>query len=261
LGATLAALALAAVATAALTAETRRFSVPGGETRTGSVECDRGKAAAGGFLAKRTETGAAMLPISSLKDGGDGWSLRASNTEQSGRAKVQVLCKRGAGLTTRSEEFSVPDDEVGSATPQCPAGQEPVAGGFDTPDSSTTWILGSRRAGAQGWRLTVLNVSGGGAESYTAYAYCDRSEPGLTQRKKVVSTDQNERFNQSAKADCGRKQVRSGGFEIEHFVTEPAENSRLGLVHASRRQGRSAWKVTAHVPLNEPRLTAYAYCG
>ncbi len=88
-----------------------------------------------------------------------------------------------------------------------------------------------------------------------------RPRPDLKERTRTRTADGNqEKFGQTVAAGCpqGRK-LRSGGFEIEYLVEEPAEDSDLGLVHASRRDG-DEWRLTAFAFLGHPEMTAYAYC-
>jgi hypothetical protein len=137
-----------------------------------------------------------------------------------------------------------------------------VAGGFDFPDT-TTWLLASKRTSKRTWEVTALNVAdlGGASQTYEAFAYCDRSEPGLKTKTKTRTVGGVERFQQSVSAKCRRTQeLRSGGFETEYFVDPVPEESDFGLVHASRRRGERHWRATAHAPLGFPELTAYAYC-
>ncbi len=189
------------------------------------------------------------------------WRLRARNTGKSDKATAYVYCKRGAPiLGTASAEDTIAADEVGSIAAECPEGQEAVAGGFHTPDA-VTHLLESKRTGQQTWEVTYFNNSGE-SQSYTAFAYCDASQPGLATRSKAITTDGiQERFGQSVTAKCKRSQdLRSGGFEIERDLTGPAEEHDRGLVHASRLSGDRGWRVTAFAIVGRPELTAYAYC-
>jgi hypothetical protein len=138
-----------------------------------------------------------------------------------------------------------------------------VAGGFDLPDA-TVYLLASKRVGpGTGWRLEVRNPADGGGATVAirAHAYCDRAEPGLDTRSKTITADQANPFDQRAKASCrGKQALRSGGFETEYVTEDPAENSRYGIVHGSRKAGSRAWLVTAFAQIGSPQVTAYAYC-
>jgi hypothetical protein len=202
-----------------------------------------------------------MMPIDSTREARREWRFRAQNGGQDGKATAFVYCRKsGPRLTAGSAEATVADGAVASIEAQCAAGEEAVAGGFDLPDASTN-LLASKRTGPGSWTVTLVNVSGA-SQTYKAFAYCDSSEPGLQARVKSTVTDPSERFSQSVTARCTPTQVlRSGGFEIERLIAPLPEDSKIGLVNASRRRNERGWKVTAFAALGDPQLTAYAYCA
>ena len=250
------------IAGAAIGVGSKDFKVPSNEIRERTAECEKGRALSGGFLAPLPGGDKpVMLPLDSTMESETGWRLRARNTGTSGKATAYVYCKRGApALGTATAVNVIAADEVGTLGAECPVGQEAVAGGFDTPDG-VTHLLASRRTGERTWAVTFFNNSGA-PQAYTAFAYCDASQPGLATRSKAITTDGiQERFGQSVTAKCKRSQdLRSGGFEIERDLTGPAEEHDRGLVHASRLSGDRGWRVTAFAIVGNPELTAYAYC-
>jgi hypothetical protein len=202
-----------------------------------------------------------MQALDSTREGDDGWRLRARNAGQTGKATAYVYCgRKNPPLTAASSAPTlVAKDELASIPATCAPGDEAVAGGFESPDART-FLVSSRRTASDTWELSVVNNSQD-PQLYTAFAYCDSSTPGLKQRTKSRTADgDGEKFNQTVAVGCpqGRK-LRSGGFEIDYLVEEPAENSDLGMVHASRRQG-DEWRLTAFAFLGHPEMTAYAYC-
>ena len=233
-------LAATGIAGAAIGVGSKDFKVPSNEIRERTAECEKGRALSGGFVAPLPGGNKpAMLPLDSTLDGDSGWRLRARNSGKSGKATTYVYCKRGAtALGTASAVNLIAADEVGSIAAECPVGQEAVAGGFETPDA-VTHLLASKRTAERTWEVTFFNNSGE-SQSYTAFAYCDASSPGLATRSKAITTDgSQERFGQSVTAKCKRSQnLRSGGFEIERDLHGPRRAARPGFRSRLKTQRR-----------------------
>jgi hypothetical protein len=251
-------LAISSIAIGALDLSSKRFRVAQGDMAQRVAKCDVGKAVSGGFRGAFTGTGSAMLALDSTLEGIRGWRFRTLNQSEPGRATAHVYCKRKTPrLGTASDTTTIPNDQLGSAEAQCPKGKEAVAGGFDSPSAASN-LVGSKRTDSRSWRVTFFNTSGS-SRDYQAFAYCDRREPGLTTKTKLVGTNPSARFNQSGIARCGRPQkVRSGGFEIDYEGT--GELSNKGIVHASRLASQRSWRVTAVAAIGNPVLRVYAYC-
>ena len=202
-----------------------------------------------------------MQPVDSTREGSDGWRLRARTPGGAGRRPFTSYCGRSNPLltTASSAPTLVAKDESASI-----AGR--VRGG----------------AGGGGWRLRVAgradlphclkahgigHVGGVRGEQQPGPPALHRHRllrfvpAGPQERTKSRTADGNvEKFNQTVAAGCpANRRLRSGGFEIDYNVVEPAENSDLGLVHASRRSG-DEWRLTAFAFLGHPEMTAFAYC-
>jgi hypothetical protein len=255
-------LVVTTLAMGALSDGASKFAVPSGEVRERTATCERGQAVSGGFRAPIPGgNGPAVQALDSTREGSDGWRLRARNTGEKGKATAYAYCGRNdPPLTTSSSAPTlVAKDEKASIPAVCGSGEEAVAGGFESPDSPS-FLVASKRTAPDTWELSVVNNSQD-PQLYTAFAYCDSSEPDLKERTKSRAADgDGEKFNQTVAAGCpASRKLRSGGFEIEYNVVEPAENSDLGLVHGSRMSG-DKWRLTAFAFLGHPEMTAYAYC-
>jgi hypothetical protein len=257
-------LAVAGLATAALSWQSKSFSVAGGETRQGVASCAVGRTAvSGGFYAPLTEFGPAMEALDSTREGARQWRLRARNPGGDGMATSYVYCSQSdPGLVTRSAQFTVPGGgNRGGASAQCQPGEEAVAGGFDAPDANTH-LMTSRRTSTRTWKVSFYNP-GANPLQYTAFVYCDRHEPGLKTRTATITTSETERFHQQAVARCrSTEELRSGGFFVEFSrATDELDTDDIGIVHGSRRWGERGWQATAFAVIGHPKLTAYAYCA
>jgi hypothetical protein len=259
----LAALLVAAGLAAALTKESKSFAVAGGETRGGLATCAPGRTAvSGGFYAPLTEFGPAMVALDSTREGTRQWRLRARNLGGDGTATAYVYCAQNdPELVTRSAQFTVPGGgKRGGVNAQCGPGEEAVAGGFDSPEANT-YLMTSRRMDIRTWRVALYNP-GADPHQYTAFAYCDRHEPGLKARTTTITTSETERFNQSAVARCkSTEELRSGGFYAEFSrAVDELDTDDIGIVHGSRRWGERGWQATAFAVIGHPKLTSFAYC-
>jgi hypothetical protein len=246
----------------ALQGGSQSFAVPAGKTREATVKCDHGHALAGGFhVAIPGGNGPYMLPLDSTREGDDAWRLRTMNQGKAGKATVSVYCaKAGPPLTRASSNTTIAPDEKQSIAAQCPPGAEAVAGGFGSPDART-FLIASKRTASDTWEVTFVNNSHH-SHRYSAFAYCDPSQPGLQTKSKTATADGNgEKFSQTVAARCPSGQnLLSGGFQIDYRVDPVAERSDLGLVHASARTRGGRWRLTAFAFLGSPEMTAYAYC-
>ncbi len=218
----------------------------------GTATCKRGqRAVAGGFFDQPDDPTVFVLPLDSAREGKRGWRHRAGGNEGAS-ATAYVYCdKHGPKLKTKSASAVLGDmeEEPTTIVARCRRGQEAVSGGFDMPDTEAL-VTSSKREGKRRWAVTVI----GGPGTYKAFAYCDKSEPGLKERSQTI-TEEAVPEVQSVVAKCKRKQeLRSGGFETEFTDTA------FALTEGSRRSGKRGWEARA-LPLSDsPELTAYAYC-
>ncbi|MEK6328078.1 MAG: hypothetical protein AABM66_11235 [Actinomycetota bacterium] len=257
-------LAAAGLAAAALTAVSRSFDVARGETRGGLATCAPGRTAvSGGFYAPLTEQGPAMVALDSTRYSARQWRLRARNLGGNGTATAYVYCDSSdAGLVTRSAQFTVSGGgKRGAGSAQCQPGEEAVAGGFDSPEANT-YLMVSKRADVRTWRVAVYNP-GAAPHQYTAFVYCDPSEPGLTPRARTITTSDTQRFGQSVIAPCKQtEELRSGGFYVEFSrAVDELDTDDIGIVHGSRRSGERSWQAIAFAVIGHPKLSAFAYCA
>jgi hypothetical protein len=223
----------------------------------GIAKCKKGqRGVAGGFFGEFDDLtgGPAVIALESTRESKRKWLYRAGDLfNANGTATAYVYCdKHGPKLKTRSaSETASGDPETTTITARCPRGHEAVAGGFDFPDTEM-FLVGSKREGQRSWVVTILAPEG----TYEAFAYCDKSEPGLNVRAKTITKDAVP-DSQSVVAKCKRKQeLRSGGFEVEFDF----DAMTGGFAHGSRRVGKRGWEASAFPVGDSPDLTAYAYC-
>jgi hypothetical protein len=131
----------------------------------------------------------------------------------------------------------------------CRQGREAVSGGFfaDPAEIGTPLIFDSLREGRRTWSFELYGGTKGEA---TAYAYCDKREPGL--KAKEATDELAENFvTQSVTATCKRGQEAvSGGFDAPF-----TELSAVG----SKRSGKRTWEAQFVGPAGA-EVTAIAYC-
>jgi hypothetical protein len=168
-----------------------------------------------------------------------------------GIAALAISGPAAAKLKEKSTTFTVPAMVVqptdGAAT--CKRGQEAVAGGFFAdPDVLGTLLeFDSLREGKRSWSFQLYEGSGGEA---TAYAYCDKREPGLKVKQATEPLAENF-ITQSVTAKCKQGQEAvSGGFEAPF-----TEMSVVG----SKRSGKRTWEAQFIGPAGV-EVTAIAYC-
>jgi hypothetical protein len=155
-----------------------------------------------------------------------------------------------AKLKEKSTTFTISgDEEPSEGTATCKRGQEAVAGGYfvEPAEFGTPLVFDSTREGKRGWTTELFQSEAGEA---TAYAYCDKREPGL--KTKTASEKLSGSFDtESVVARCKRGQEAvSGGFE--------APFTELTVL-ASKRAGKRSWEAQFVGPAGA-EVTAIAYC-
>jgi hypothetical protein len=254
-GAAVLLVATGAVAAGALKDSSAEFTIPPHDFGDGIAACEAGaRAVAGGF--EVTEPG--LFPSDSARESKGAWrSGGTSNDDQPETATVYAYCDRRARkLKEKSGSQAIDAMSVETITARCGRGKEAVSGGFDSPDDSLGHVnlVGSHRAGKRKWALTLFNASVQ-SETFTAFAYCDKTQPRLKTRSESVTVDS--AFGQSVAASCaGKQRLRAGGFEVEY--SEAAD--QRGRITLSRRIDDRGWEAGARFIEGTPDLTAYAYC-
>jgi hypothetical protein len=167
-----------------------------------------------------------------------------------GIAMLAVSGLASGKLKQKSATFAVSGvEEPSEGTATCKRGQEAVAAGHfvDPSDVGTPLLFDSTREGKRGWTIELFGPEAGEA---TAYAYCDKREPGLktkTASEKLASSFE----TQSVVARCKQGQEAvSGGFE--------APFTELSVI-ASKRAGKRGWEAQFVGPPGA-EVTAIAYC-
>lgn len=173
--------------------------------------------------------------------------------------------KGGGGLkisTATAEAMASGAFQPVTATATCPKGTQVVGGGYTTgvPQMATRWINvhESQRAGATAWRVSGVEVFGG-ANTLTAYAYCQAKAPRIKARSATVAMPGVANSSGVVQANCpkGMKAIAGG------FATAAATPTEMSLVSRSIAAGGSRWVVDATQlsGSSTPALTAQVYCA
>jgi hypothetical protein len=116
------------------------------------------------------------------------------------------------------------------------------------------------RDGKRRWSASGL-VFGDSPGTFTAFVYCDKSEPGLKVKSRTIAIGSFE--NGSVTARCKRKtQLVSGGFAssaLAEVMTAGFPGPSV-IVYESQREGKRRWTATGLAGFGGGDLTAYAYC-
>jgi hypothetical protein len=154
-------------------------------TGTATATCKAGeKVIAGGFdngdfVIEEVE----LLAYSSHKQGKRSWSASAVNYDNDpGTLTAYAYCREGKGTKSKSDEVTIAEFEVGSATARCKKRQKLVSGGFDAPDFGPDFVGDdsqilphvSMKTGKRKWTASGFGNATGEAGTFTAYAYCEK---------------------------------------------------------------------------------------
>jgi hypothetical protein len=167
----------------------------------------------------------------------------------------------------------VAQNQVASATAECPPKTNAVAGGWATtppfvvatlpnPAGHYLSVYESQMVGSDQWRVSAVQLQGN-LDGLTAYVYC-QSRKRLPTELATVSLPSALHGANEAEVECDVGKVLSGG-----FLTEPPSIANGAVVTASHRASKSAWAAAATrvapnptVPAVPPlTLTAFAYCA
>jgi hypothetical protein len=247
------------------------------EFGSAKAKCKRGsEAVSGGFEGSGFDQGVTsqLLPIDSARAGKRQWTSAGAfyyaAGATSGELTSYAYCdKSKPRLQTKSATTTLAPsgtpDAVGSATARCKRGTEAVSGGFDGPGFDSNYSgpvifpLESRRDGRRKWTVSGFN-DGGQPGDLIAYAYCDKSEPGLTAKSERATVDTFPATN-LATARCKKKsKVVSGGFDSPDYDPSGTEEETFPFV--SRRSGKRGWSAGGFNVSTSRTLdiVAYAYC-
>jgi hypothetical protein len=152
---------------------------------------------------------------------------------------------------------------VATATAKCRKGSEAVAGGGGSGDQDfavggkEVLLVESRRVGKRKWTVTGANY-GSLTGELVAFAYCDKSEPGLkTKSKTATLAGYPDVGGATAKCKKGSEAV-SGGFASPDFA--PYTGAVI-VPLASNRAGKRKWSATGENDGSAGGdFVAYAYC-
>jgi hypothetical protein len=272
-------MAIAAVMAASATAlKTKSASSTVAASAAGALttaKCKKGsEAVSGGFDDPSFDptflTGGSIFHAESHRAGKRKWTALPANSGQgSGEFVVYAYCdKSDPGLKKKSATVTVPQEDVASVTVRCKRGSEVLSGGsaspgFDYDDGPSVYPFESRREGKRKWTVSAYNFSSTVVGDLTAFAYCDKSEPGLKAKSSetAIGTDLVE--STSAKCKKGTEAV-SGGFDNPDFdPTYDTTGDGPGIYpYESRREGKRTWSGSAY---NDGESTGtfavFAYCA
>ncbi len=179
----------------------------------------------------------------------------------------------GKLFTETATATPVAQNQVASATAECPPKTNAVAGGWATtppfvaaplpnPAAHYLSVYESQMVGTDQWRVSAVQLQGN-LDSLTAYVYC-QSRKRLPTDLATVSLPSSLHGANEAVVECDRGKVLSGG-----FLTEPPNVANGAVVTASHRASKRAWASAATrvapnptVPAVPPlTLTTFAYCA
>jgi hypothetical protein len=255
--------------------KTKSASTTVGTQASGSVtaKCKQGsEAVSGGFETPDFDTTyleASIWTIDSKREGKRKWTRAGHNFgDAAGELVSFAYCdKSEPRLKVKSQTVTVPGGVLGfgsaTATAKCKRGSEAVAGGAGVPEfdvmGGAVVLVKSRREGKRKWAVTGANDGPADGE-LVAFAYCDKSEPGL--KTKSMSTDLDP-YPDTARATTKCKKGRlaiSGGFAGEF---DPSGLGPVILPLASKRDGKRKWTATGYNDSSGAggEFVAYVYCA
>jgi hypothetical protein len=247
--------AIAGTAGASLKQKSADFTADANEETEETATCKRGQeAVAGGFFVD-ADAGQVLPTFESQREGKRGWTYRLYSGVETEAAAYAYCDKSEPGLKVKSNSRQLEKSFVAEAvSARCGRGKEAVSGGFEAPLTKLAAVA-SKRSGKRRWEAQFIGPPG---VEVTAYALCDKSEPGLKTKSASTTVPEGAPTPTSVVSrKCRRKQeLRSGGFQIEFTDS----NSDGGLVTGSQRMGKKAWETTGFSIGGDPELTAYAYC-
>jgi hypothetical protein len=248
-------------------------SIKAASNGAATAKCKRGsEAVSGGFDTPDFDTTyleASIWTIDSKREGKRKWTSAGHNFGGAAGELVSfAYCDRSEPrLKAKSQSVTVPGGVLGfgsaTATAKCKRGSEAVAGGAGVPEFDVTGgevvLVKSRREGKRKWAVTGANDGPTDGE-LVAFAYCDKSEPGL--KTKSMSTDLDP-YPDTGRATTNCKEGRqavSGGFAGDF---DPSGLGAVILPLASKRDGKRKWTATGYNDSSGAggEFVAYVYCA
>jgi hypothetical protein len=260
-----------AIAAARIKTRSESTTIAADQIGSTTPRCPRGsEAVAGGFASPGFDPqfgDASIFPSVSKRGRHRAWKTSGFNFGgATGKQVGYVYCDtHGPGLKAESDSTSVPPRSIDSATARCPGGSEAVSGGFWGYGPLDAYVIPftSKRVGDNRWKVAGFNNDPNNPEQLTAFAYCDKDEPGLNAQSARVTVPSD--ATRSATANCGRgKSAYSGGYAGQ--VNPDSGGSSLDpdgpfTFKSKRTKGRD-WTAAAK-GVGEGsggRLTVFAYC-
>jgi hypothetical protein len=251
----LGALVVATTGGAALKTKSASVELEANEMGSATAQCKRGTEAVSGGFEMPEFSGV----FEAVRAGKRKWTITGrSGGLEAGTLTAFVYCdKSRPGLKKKSSEVPF-DSETStvSATAKCKRGSEAVSGGFSGEAGFRPNALALRRDGKRRWTASALNPFDTG--TFTAFAYCDKSEPGLKTRSTTVAIGDFDHGSATTKCRRGTQLV-SGGFSSPPVMTAGFPGPAV-IVIESRREGKRGWTASGLAGGGGGSLTVYAYC-
>lgn len=262
--------ATAAIVEAKLSSRSKSVQVSALQPGSVAAKCPPGsEAVAGGFASPGFNAafgpGPSILEFGSERINDRTWQTSGRNYGESASGKLVAYAycdKHEPGLIVKSKTRTVPPASAGRAVAKCPRGSEAVSGGFADPDASAdgesaTYPFTSKRVGDRKWKVQAANNDSDAPRKLSAFASCDKREPGLRAKSKSKRIHKEVESSLAPKCRHG-DQVVSGGYASH--VTHTPTSIKAAFSVASKRQGARTWRVSAFGSGGSAKLTAFAYC-
>jgi hypothetical protein len=261
-------LAWTALASGALSEHLKAVTIQPQADKTATASCPSGsEAVSGGFSAPGFDPqfkGASNIPFGSRRTGDDGWTVDGKNFGMtSGTMFSYAYCDtHEPNLAVATKTRTIAGAANGSTAATCPRGSEAVSGGWQSPKNVTGddafFAFTSKRLSDRKWKVTAFNDDNANAHNLKVFAYCDKRQPGLTERSKSTTVALGVKTSLDVKCPNGRQAV-SGGFQSA-AVDQPFD---AAFTFTSRRMSPSTWRTSSYgngTSTTDRPITALAYC-
>jgi hypothetical protein len=281
-------LGFAGIAAGALSVRSDSVTVDQDLKGSATAECPRGsEAVSGGFASPDFDpkfNDASIIHFDSHRTSAREWQSQAHNYgDASGELDAYAVCDSKAPpivVKTETKSVSRPlpvvmrsdPKGVGTAIARCPKGSEAVSGGFASPNNAdqgrdATYPFTSKRVGDRKWKVRAINNDFQHRRRLKAFAYCDKSEPGLDVKSDQVAVP--DRGKRTLDLGCrhGEKPL-SGGYASTiapdadsaafAFTSRPISGDRWRVSAFGSRSGGGAKLLSRRVTAGT--LTAFVYC-